>query len=551
MASTYHAHLHLVLNSLYNTEMLSKKNILRMKTKVVLLATCAILFSSCEKMLDVKSTHLVSEENMWLKQEDARAGIMGIYGLARAALGDNTRHWLYGDVRRGAGGGGDFLSSSRLDIKAISENKLKSAFPLVQSLANWRRFYAVINAANVFIERAPSITESDPRYQAADLRLDLAHARLLRAFSYFYMVRIWGDVPFIIASHDGSFENKPREDQKKILAFVESELLAVAPNLPYAYFKNNPEQPRSTYYSGEEEIARKSSAYAILAHVYAWQSKYAEAAYWAKWVIDNMAHPMLGGQNQYFNSVNGVRKMFRGEFGNDQFNVIFGFSRMFYNGESFISGSLEELTLAAPYVLNKSTPSIYVSKDSVLSLFKETPDARFSINTLTGSVNTDETFGAFDKTIPVFTKVYIIRDFFPPVNSTTGPGTDGAMASFGSSTVFTRPEDMSLLLAEASVALGDMETARTQLNNRRAARGLSAYNPAVNGSLIDAIFKERQKELIGEGWKWYDYIRYKKFKNNDPVFLELIKNGGIYWPIADDVLKQNPLLTQNSYWINR
>ncbi len=526
---------------------------LQIKTKIALLAVLAILSSSCKKMLDIESSHLVGEENMWQKQEDARAAIMGIYGLARAAVGDNTRHWLYGDVRKAGSKGADFVSTGRLDIKAISDNNLKSSFPLVQSLSNWRRFYAVINAANIFIERAPSIMANDPRYQAPDLKLDLAHARLLRAFTYFYMVRIWGDVPFIIASHDDDFQNKPREDQKKILAFVESELLDVAPSLPYGYNWGNPEQPRSSYYSIEEEIARKSSAYAILAHVYAWQGKYAECAYWAKWVLDNMTNPLIGPSNQYqfMGTVDDVRRMFRGEFGKWQFNIIFGFSRMFYNGESFIGGSLEELTLAAPYIQNKTLPSIYVSKDSILSIFNENGDTRFSINSLSGAPVSDETFGAFDRQVPIFTKVFIIRDNFPPVNTLSGPGSDGAMASFGSSTVFTRPEDMSLLLAEASVALGDFQTARTQLNARRTARSLPAYNAVTNGSLIDAIFKERQRELIGEGWRWYDYIRYKKIKNDDPAFIALINNGGIYWPISEEILKQNPLLTQNSYWLNK
>lgn len=520
-----------------------------MKVRIVLLAVFSILFSSCEKMLDVTSSRLVSEENMWLKQEDARAGIMGVYGLARAALGDNTRHWLYGDVRKINGMGTDFKSTVRLDIRAIADNNLKSSLPVVKSLANWRRFYAVINAANIFIERAPNILNTDPRYLPVDLRLDIAHAKLLRAFTYFYLVRIWGDVPFIISSHGAQFENKPREDQKKVLAFVESELLSAATDLPYAYDKGNAEQTRP-YYTNEEEVARKSSAYAILAHVYAWEGKYAESAYWSRWVIDNMTSPYMGGQNQFRNSVDGVRRMFRGEFGNNQFNVIFGFSRMFYNGETFINGSLEELTLAAPYILNKSLPAIYVPKDSIRAIYNEAGDLRFSINSLTGTPLSDETFGAFDRTIPIFTKVFIVRDNFAPVNTTSGPGSDGSIATFGSSTVFTRPEDMSLLLAEASVVLGDYETAKTQLNECRTRRGLVAYNAQVHGSLIDAIFAERRKELIGEGWRWYDYIRYKKIKNDDPAFGSLISSGAIYWPIANDVMSQNPLLKQYPYWNN-
>jgi len=522
-----------------------------MNLRIVLLAVFSLVFSSCEKMLDVTSSHLVSEENMWKTRADARAALMGVYGLGRAALGDNTRHWLYGEVRKIAGKGSDFISTGRLDIQAISENKLKSSFPLVKSLANWRGFYAAINAANIFIERAPEILNSDPKYLPADLKLDIANARLLRAFTYFYMVRIWGDVPFILSSHDGKFVNMPRTNQSKILAFVESELLSVATDLPYAYNKGNIEQSRATYYAPEEEMARKSSAYAILAHVYAWQGKYAEAAYWSKWVLDNMTNPLMGGETQFrAGAVDNVRRMFRGEFGSNQWNVIFGFSRMFVNGESFINGSIEELTLAEPYILNKSIPAIYVPKDTIRKFFNETGDLRFAIDPLTGTPNTDATFGAFDRRIPIFTKIFIIRDNFAPVNTTTGVGSDGGIASFGSSTVFTRPEDMSLLLAEASVVLGDPTTAINELNETRTRRGLPVYNAAVNGSILEAIFNERRRELIGEGWRWYDYIRYKKIKNDDQAFLADISNGGIYWPIAEEVLQQNPLLKQYPFWDN-
>jgi len=109
---------------------------------------------------------------------------------------------------------------------------------------------------------------------------------------------------------------------------------------------------------------------------------------------------------------------------------------------------------------------------------------------------------------------------------------------------------MAFLLAEASVVLGDKTTALQLLNDARARRGLPVYDAAKHGTILQAIFNERRRELIGEGWRWYDYIRYKKILNNDPKFAELVNNGGIYWPIAQEVLDQNPLLSQYPYWKN-
>lgn len=520
-----------------------------MKIRIIpIVIFLCMISASCNKLLDVPSTRVVGEINMWNTVADAKSGLMGVYGLTRAALCDNDRYWLYGDLRGIQGRGGDFRSVARLDLKAISENNLTATYPVIDALSDWRRFYAVVNAANDFLENAPNIVQRDPHYLPADLKLDVAHARVLRAFAYFYMVRIWGDVPFILSSHDGQFENKPREKQQTILAFIESELLAAIPDVPIIYLGTQPEQSRSPWYLSEWEAAKKHSVYAILAHVYAWEGKYADAAICAKWVVDNMRLTAMAPQQMYFMNVDQTRQMFRGEFGNNQYNILWGFSHSLIWGETVNSGSLEELTLAAPYVTKRSLPDIYVPKDSVLAIFNELNDARFYIDPSIATPNADRYFGAFDRPIPIFTKVFIIRDNNPPLNTVTGPGSDGSITSFGSSIVFSRPEDMELLLAEADAVLGDNANAIAYLNAARLNRGLLAYDPVKNGSLIDAIFTERRKELMGEGQRWFDLIRYKKIKNNDPVFNSMIQNGGIYWPISKSLLTENPLLVQTPYW---
>ena len=72
-----------------------------MKRILIIIILLSQVMVSCNKMLDIDSTRLVSEENMWLKLEDTRGALMGIYGLTKAALNDNNAHWIYGDVRSG------------------------------------------------------------------------------------------------------------------------------------------------------------------------------------------------------------------------------------------------------------------------------------------------------------------------------------------------------------------------------------------------------------------------------------------------------------------
>ncbi|MNY67596.1 hypothetical protein D3C86_2052150 [compost metagenome] len=53
---------------------------------------------------------------------------------------------------------------------------------------------------------------------------------------------------------------------------------------------------------------------------------------------------------------------------------------------------------------------------------------------------------------------------------------------------------------------------------------------------------------MGEGHLWYDLVRYNKIRQNNRAFTELIKLGGIYWPLSEQLLQQNKSLTQNLYW---
>jgi hypothetical protein len=139
--------------------------------------------------------------------------------------------------------------------------------------------------------------------------------------------------------------------------------------------------------------------------------------------------------------------------------------------------------------------------------------------------------------------------------------TDPTFRIFSSTIIVTRLEDITLLRAEALAVLGERAGAIAALNIIRQLRynvdnagkategnTYQAYNEVKSGALIDAIFRERQKELMGEGQRWYDQVRYNRIKRSDPKFNALIDNGGIYWPVAHSVLAQNPKLTQNSYW---
>ena len=501
--------------------------------KIILysLVALGLLGSGCKKALDVDSTRAVGEKNMWLVMEDTRAGIFATYGLTRAALADNNAHWMYGDVRPG-----EFTVTNRQDLKAIVNNNLNASYSTMEALSNWRRWYAVINSANLFLERVKDVKANDPRYTENNMTVDVAQIRFLRAFAYFYMVRIWGDVPLIISSHDGQFENKPRESQQKVLAFAESELLAAAANLPYKYSTNDPQQPGNYYNESEGRwngaLARKLSAYAVLTHLAAWEGNYPNVANYSKFIVDHTGEGNNG--NPYVNADDLTNA--DGFFSGKRYTHMLGFNFDWGHVDASFAGHFEELVLAAP-VVNKPVPDMYLSKDSILSIFNEPGDQRFSLDTL-GQPVSNRYITNFNGKYPIFSKIKVIQSGVA----------DPTFRIYSSAIVFTRLEDILLLRAEALAVLGDREGTLAILNMMRGMRNLPPYNEALNGTLVDAIFKERQKELMGEGHRWYDLIRYTKIRNNNPKISELIKNGGIYWPISRNIITQNSLITQNSYW---
>ncbi|SKC07701.1 Starch-binding associating with outer membrane [Sphingobacterium nematocida] len=487
-----------------------------------------VTFSGCSKQLDIVSGEVSSETLQWTSISDTKSSLIGMYALLRASMLENNSHWMYGELRSG-----DFISYNRQDLKAINEGNLKAAHPLIKDLTNWRRFYAVINAASVFIERAPEVMSKDSRYTEVNLKLDIAQAKAIRAFTYFYMVRIWGDVPLLSKSFDdGVFEHRPRTAAQTVLNFAESEILSVIEDLPYSY------GIAPTSYYGENSgywrsvLFNKLTGYSILAHISAWQGKYINVDTYTKFIIDNYASGLL----TYITSIgnlSGLSGVFSNNYAAGQ---LFSIPSPYIYGEASATGHIEELTLAYP-IIAKQKPDIYVPKDTIVEVFNDINDTRFGIDTVSGLTRTNY-FTNYSGEIPLFSKIKILRD----------GESNGAYAVYGSNLIFTRLEEIALLRAEALAVLGVKDEAISLLNRIKANRKVQGYSVVSTTPLIDEIFNERRRELMGEGWRWYDQVRHNRLKAVSTELVDLIAKDGIYWPISNDVLRKNKELEQNNYW---
>ena len=128
--------------------------------------------------------------------------------------------------------------------------------------------------------------------------------------------------------------------------------------------------------------------------------------------------------------------------------------------------------------------------------------------------------------------------------------------------VYWRLADIILLRAECYNKLGESNLAIADLNTIRNRAGAEAYPSSYDdGDLKMAIFKEREKEFIGENdERYYDIIRNDYIQTElQGKFLTLnandIQNGALFLPIPSNAYSDrdgkvtNTKIRQTTYWM--
>ena len=114
-----------------------------------------------------------------------------------------------------------------------------------------------------------------------------------------------------------------------------------------------------------------------------------------------------------------------------------------------------------------------------------------------------------------------------------------------------RYSDMILLQAEAQARQSKWEEALDLVKPIRTRAGLetpSAADFADEEELVDFILDERQRELVGEGRRWFDLVRTGRWKSVMGPINGCQEDGNELFPIHFSHLDQNKKLVQNSYY---
>src|SRR5690606_9565002 len=255
-----------------------------MKTKKILFALlCGGLLtaSSCSSFLDEDPRSAVTSAAYYQNEAQARENITSMYRMgAPVRYGVATSAYIgpTASVNTFLTGyfSNDYEGQELISMYSRQLSRQQN-IRIVSNTMNsiWNESYRAINIANGAIKYIPEISMDENMKK----RL-IAEAKFFRAFNYFYLVKTFGAIPLTTEPYE-AIENLflPRTAEGEIYNLIESDLKEAVEVLPATQFTDN----------GFRET--KYVAAMALSNVYLQQSKYADAATYAK-IVTASSHAL-------------------------------------------------------------------------------------------------------------------------------------------------------------------------------------------------------------------------------------------------------------------
>ncbi|MGN6491641.1 MAG: RagB/SusD family nutrient uptake outer membrane protein [Agriterribacter sp.] len=158
-----------------------------MKRGTILSVIAILLFCSCRKSLTVDQENSTVEEGYYNSAPRIQQAVIGGYVDLRRALLANYAWMMYGEARTG-----DMKVAVAYQQKVASQELTATDRNLVQ-LSDWGFFYDVIKDANDVLDIVDKAEEGV--LNAYQHNVYRGEALALKSMAYFYLARIWGDVP--------------------------------------------------------------------------------------------------------------------------------------------------------------------------------------------------------------------------------------------------------------------------------------------------------------------------------------------------------------------
>ena len=534
-----------------------------------LLALVGIINSSCKKVLEQEPKNSTYAEVFWQNSRDLKSAIAGNYALVRDAItSKNNRYFLYSD----AIAKNYFTIQYTGDgLEGIQNGNFTFQYNVVSlgSLGDWTKYYKAIAMSNTILKRVPEIKDDklgDVTNPVQFRNEILGQALFLRAWTYFMMVKVWGDVPLVTEAYDDplSAPQLGRTPKAEVMKQVEDDCHAALGLLNWGY----------TNVGDAKVTANKGSLYALLVHLYLWRATMADLNSDAPNMTDvnsaDTSISMLMAKGGYaLTDTSRYYQTFIGRSTESIFEINMSENTMEGSqasiGMDFLRGDKLKNW-------NGDNPRYYVAPGYLDKhfLIRQPVAADWYWNG-TEWIWMDEQPAIYDSMDVRYRKNFDYTKQLHPacikysnvIYRNPGQELDPYLSN---NLIVFRLADMMLLQAEIALYKNNPDQAIDIINFFRIRNGASEGDPAdpdddkilEHGMSREDVMQEyvieRGKELYLEGHIFYDLLRTRMYKN----FIDWLpedgvrfKNGGFYFPVSPLLFKQNPYLKQTPYWVGK
>lgn len=455
-----------------------------------LLSMIIIVGAGCEKFLDNEIPGAYSENDFYKTDADITQAVTAVYDMMQAHYNNNwaslymVKSLLTDESNAGGSDAGDQPGYQTLDDYNFdaTNDKVRDS---------WRMMYFTIYRANKVVNKSPNTTPMAKRL--------IAESKFLRAYNYFELVTLWGDVPLVLDDVPVSqFTSIGRTPKADVWKQIEKDLNEAIADLPL----------KSGYSSADRFRASKGAAQAMLGKSLLFQQKWADAATQFDLVINS-------GEYSVAPSVGAVFAK-SGEFGQESlFEVSYSSGRN-YDWGNFPWGSAPESNIHVQLMGPRGDYYTKAPGDSLLAGwgFIRPKQKLWDAFIADGGVERRKQ--------SIMSQAELIasggnwtapndRDyegFFQRKYGSFSTQTGGPISelNYGTNWRQIRYSDVLLMAAEANYRTSEAK-ARTYINLLRAKRGVPDVT-ATGPALFEAIVRERQVELAFEGVRFQDLVRW-------------------------------------------
>ncbi|OIN55941.1 RagB/SusD family nutrient uptake outer membrane protein [Arsenicibacter rosenii] len=430
-----------------------------MKKKLFLILMMAGALVSCKDFLALAPEYQISEQTFYKSQNDFETALTGVYGTFRGLFSSNVLYM----TELSTDNAEIQWSSPSTDEMQMDQNAVTSTNAFVQAV--WNSCLYTISRSNAILNRIDGVSFD----QTAKDRIK-GEAKFMRAYAYFYLVRLYGNVPIITQTFSSpaqvSAADLSLKPASEVYAFLVKDLTEAEALLPAG---GNTDKTR----------ASRLSAKALLGKVYLTQKSYDLAAAKLKEVIDAKTYSLAAN-----------------------------YQTLFTNGNNNLAESVFEMQFVSGRSLGNNYSALFTPAITSMAIFTNNLQGSGRITPTLNLLNAYEA-GDARKAVSVNDSVSLIggkKSYsryglkfvdFKAIDLSDGSVTFTAL----------RYADVLLMYAEALNEQGKPAEAIPYINQVRTRAKLGNLTVQTQADVRQAIENERRVEFLYEGQRWFDLVR--------------------------------------------